>query len=209
MQRCPFCKFDILIDEFERHACGCARIFMSRQGTDGFLPRSYIPPPVEGDLEELEGPHAGWAPPPQQRISLKQEWMDKWRSMDEIFLQPLATEQSTPFCVNVVGSAGAGKGSLINHLAPELAAAHVAYAAGNTDPKRVYMQELSCILQDIPGYDGLHTGAGTRTWMQYFANRSPPPTVRPPLACCGPLTSSPDTTTCSVKSTASPMRSCT
>ncbi|CAM6094338.1 unnamed protein product [Calypogeia fissa] len=89
-----------------------------------------------------------------QAVRLKKDWQDRYLARArEVMQRPSSDGQ---FTVCIVGRAGVGKGTLVNHLLKRRAATVSHNASGNDFVAQPYgFGRLR--LMDIPGYDGQHS----------------------------------------------------
>ncbi|KAJ7571288.1 hypothetical protein O6H91_01G158000 [Diphasiastrum complanatum] len=92
-----------------------------------------------------------------REIRLNKNWQDLYRKRAKELLSG-SKRVGAPFTVRIVGRAGVGKGSLVNHLLLSYSATVSHNISGNDEVEKVYNISGLRVL-DIPGYDGTHANA--------------------------------------------------
>ncbi|KAJ7571297.1 hypothetical protein O6H91_01G158400 [Diphasiastrum complanatum] len=93
-----------------------------------------------------------------REIRLKKNWQDLYRKRAKELLSGSKRVETPSFTVRIVGRAGVGKGSLVNHLLLSHSATVSHNISGNDEVEKVYHISGLRVL-DIPGYDGKHANA--------------------------------------------------
>ncbi|KAG6544554.1 hypothetical protein Mapa_013976 [Marchantia paleacea] len=99
-----------------------------------------------------------------EAVQLKEIWRDKYKSLTRDFLN--LSKQGKTFSLCIVGRAGVGKGSLLNHLVlrPQAPVSHTLSGAAGVE--RIYTVG-NFRISDIPSYDGKHAIATQyKSWFE-------------------------------------------